>query len=70
MRDGISVFRYYLTALRFTEVPRIPLTWSLAPGGWDGLSCHYGTRVCSTEGVVESSMQLIGREKKRNDVGD
>ncbi len=28
--------------LRFAKGSRIPLTWSLAPGGWDGLSRLHG----------------------------
>ena len=64
MRGGVLVLRYYLTAVRSAKGSRIPLTWSLAPGGWDGLSRLQGSAGGWREAGRRSGRLLIGREKE------
>src|ERR1700726_58370 len=50
--------------LRSAKESRIPLTWSLGPGGWDGLSRLYGNAGASREAGRRSARLLIVREKE------
>ena len=54
--------------LRFAEGSRIPLTWSLAPGGWDGLA--YACKVARRTRVgQETKRKVTGMERAAEEEG-
>src|SRR3954471_2235505 len=50
--------------LRPAEGSRIPLTWSLAPGGWDGLSRLQDSAGAERKAGGRSANVLIEKEKE------